>query len=353
MVAPFFVDEKTAAQAEPVLWYARHIVGSEEQLVKQVGAVVNDREVLTMQATDKTCSLRAQHQTLSSALEIIKTTRANLQSHLNLELTEVFAKEELAPAIRDAMFHGDQFVTNVELFQKVGLSLINTAKTLVAKLVSEHDCSQICRVLFFKLTSHVTFGRYLSCDQTVWKHSVIISSIVEKNRAEILSELASVQLESFASKQSYLQRASDLLGHIKNNSGLSVILYYVLEAVTLVHTVCSQRRELNFDECLLWVVVSAKMKHVFPISHYIQHFVLNRGQIIDTLFARDEITALGVFPSAIVLLLNSCKKYDRRVVDQWAYVTGTYEEDPVELTRRGTRGADGAPLRRPPSVILK
>jgi hypothetical protein len=353
MVAPFFLDEKKVAQAEPVLWYARYIVGSEERLVERVGAVVNDREVWTMEATDKTCSLRAQRQTLSSALEIIRTTRANLQSHLNLELAEVFAKEELAPAIRDAMFHGDEFVTNVELFQKVALSLINTAKTLVANLVSRRDCSQICRVLFFKLTSHVTFGRYLLCDQTVWKHSVIISSIVEKNRSEILSELASVQLESFASKRSYLQRASDLIGHIRNNSGLSVILYYVLEAVNLVHAVCSQRRELNFEDCLLWVLVSAKMKHVFPISHYIQHFVINRGQMIDTLFDREEITALGVFPSAMMLLLNSCKKYDRRVVDQWAYVTGSQEELTLEPTRRGTRSPDGAQPRRVPSVILK
>jgi hypothetical protein len=81
--------------------------------------------------------------------------------------------------------------------------------------------------------------------------------------------------------------------------------------------------------------------------------VLNRGQMIDTLFARHKITALGVFPSAIVLLMNSCKKYDRRVVDQWASVTGTHEEPPVDLTKRGTRCPDGAPPRRPPSVILK
>jgi hypothetical protein len=75
--------------------------------------------------------------------------------------------------------------------------------------------------------------------------------------------------------------------------------------------------------------------------------------MIDTLFDRDEITALGLFPSAMIVLLNSCKKYDKRVVDRWAYVTGTQEEPTVEPTRRGTRIADGAQSRRPPSFILK
>jgi hypothetical protein len=353
LVAPFFLDERTAIQAESVLWYARAIVESEDRLVDRVGAVVNDRDLWTLQATDKTCSLRSQHQTLSSALEVIKTTRANLQSHLNLELAEVYAKEELAPAMRDAMFHGDEFVSNVDLFQKVGFSLISTAKALVANVVSQDNCSQICRVLFFKLTSHVTFRRYLQSDQTVWKHSVIISKIIETNGAQILSELASVQLQSFISKRPYFDRACDMLGHIRNNSGLSVILYYVLEVVHLVHTLCSQMRELNFDDCLLWVLVSAKMKHVFPISHYIQHFVLNRGQMLDTLFDRDEITLLGVFPSAMMLMLNSCKKYDRRVIDQWAYVS-TGQEEQSTNHRRGSKGTEGGPtLRKTASVILK
>jgi hypothetical protein len=353
LVAPFFLDQRTAIQAESVLWYARAIVESEDRLVDRVGAVVNDRDLWTLQATDKTCSLRSQHQTLSSALEVIKTTRANLQSHLNLELAEVYAKEELAPAMRDAMFHGDEFVSNVELFQKVRFSLISTAKALVANVVSQDNCSQICRVLFFKLTSHVTFRRYLQSDQTVWKHSVIISKIIETNGAQILSELASVQLESFVSKRPYFDRACDMLGHIRNNSGLSVILYYVLEVVHLVHTLCSQRRELNFDDCLLWVLVSAKMKHVFPISHYIQHFVLDRGQMLDTLFDRDEITLLGVFPSAMMLMLNCCKKYDRRVVDQWAYVSTGQKEQGVDH-RRGSKGSEGALTpTRSGSIILK
>jgi hypothetical protein len=135
-----------------------------------------------MQATENTCSLKGQHHTFSSTLEIIKTTRANLQSHLNLELTEIFEKEELALAILDATFHGDEFVMNAELFQKVGLSLINTAKTLVAKSALRRDSSQIYRVLFFNRTSQVTFGRCLLCDQTVWKHSVVSSGMVGKNR---------------------------------------------------------------------------------------------------------------------------------------------------------------------------
>jgi hypothetical protein len=66
--------------------------------------------------------------------------------------------------------------------------------------------------------------------------------------------------------------------------------------------------------------------------------VYNRGQMINTLFARDKVTALSVFPFAIVLLMNSCKKYDRRIIEQWVYVTGTHEEPPSTF-REGTRGA--------------
>jgi hypothetical protein len=155
----------------------------------------------------------------------------------------------------------------------------------------------------------VTFCRYLHSDPVVWKHPVIISKIIETHAVQILSQLASVQFESFVSKRPYFDRACDMLGHIRQKSGLSVILCYILEVVHLVHTLCSQRRELNFDDCMLWVLVSAKVRHIFPINHHIQHFVLNRGQMRDTLFDRDEITLLGVFPSAMMLMLYPCKKY--------------------------------------------
>jgi hypothetical protein len=122
---------------------------------------VNIRDTWTLRATDRTCSLRSQYQRLSSALDLIKTTRANLQSHLNLELAEVLMKGELAPAMKDAMLHGHEFISSVDVFQNVVFKLATTAKTIVGSFVSEANSAQICRILFVKLTAHVAFRRFL------------------------------------------------------------------------------------------------------------------------------------------------------------------------------------------------
>jgi hypothetical protein len=338
-VAPLFLDDRTAIQAEAVLWYARVIVESEASLVSRFCAVVDARDLWTLRATDRTCSLRSQHTRLSSALELIKATRANLQSHLNLELTEELTKERLSVAMKEAMFHSHEFVSDVDVFQNLVFKIANRARAIVDGLGVAANSAQICRVLFFRLTAHVTFRRFLQTDEVLWKYSIIIGKIIENNRAAITASLRSTRGEEFKTRLSYFQRATDMLGHIKTNSGLSVIVYYVLEVVGIVHTLCSQCRELNFDECLLWVIVSAEMKHVFPISHYLQHFILNRGQFLDMMFEREEISLLGVFPSAIRLLLTTCKAFDKRVDEKWAASAGKRTAAPAESGQHRKHGA--------------
>jgi hypothetical protein len=336
-VAPLFLDDRAAIQAEAVLWYAKAIVESEASLVQRFCAVVNARDLWTLRATDRTCSLRSQHQRLSSALELIRTTRANLQSHLNVELAEVLTKGQLSCAMKEAMFHSHEFVSDVQVFQTLLFKIADSAREIV------QNSAQICRVLFFRLTAHVTFRRFLQTEELLWKYSIIIGKIIENNREAITASLGSTRGEAFETHRSYFQRASDMLGHIKTNSGLSVIVYYVLEVISIVHTLCTQCRELNFDECLLWVIVSAQMKHVFPISHYLQHFVLNRGRFLDIMFERDDISLLGVFPSAVRLLLTACKAFDKRVDEKWASIV---------IQKRNAPG-DGKQQRRPVSLVLK
>jgi hypothetical protein len=349
LVAPLFLDERAAIQAESVLWYARSIIDSEESLVERFCALVNARDLWTLRATDRTCSLRSQHQRLASALERIKSTRSNLQSHLNLELTEFLMKDSLAQGMKEAMFHGHEFASNVEAFENLVYRLTSSAQNILSELGASSNAKQICRLLFFKLTAHVTFRRFLQTAETVWKHSIIVGKIIEANRAAITANLRTVQTEAFALRRSYFERACDLLGHIKNNSGLSVIVYYVLEVVHIVQTLCSQCRDLNFDECLLWVVVSTEMKHMFPISHYLQHFILMRGKFLDLLFERQEISLLGVFPSAVYLLLKVCKTFDKRVEENWA---GTSARKTLGATEE-VGGRTGGLPRRHSSMILK
>ena len=335
-ISHLFVNAKSWAQAEAVLWYARKIIASEEELIGRMTGVIESRETRTLEATDRTASLKAQFEHMSSALDVARSIRENLQSHMSLRIAESFVRETMGEAFKDAFSIGHNFVTNVELFQKTTDAFMTKARSLVASRIPAENVSQICRVIFYKLTSHVTFTRYMNVrknvdrgmaikgdtsTEEVWKRSVIISKIIDTYRDRIIQELESDQPDTFVTKKQYLERASDLLGHIRGNSGISVILYYVLSCINVVQTTCNNCRELNFDGCLLWVLVTTRARHIFGISHFLQHFVLNRRSFLDTILDKDEISLLGVFPSAIMILLKLCNKYDKRVVTQWAFVT--------------------------------
>ncbi|MBR4634392.1 hypothetical protein IKO50_05635, partial [bacterium] len=184
----------------------------------------------------------------------------------------------------------------------------------------------ICRILFFKMTDHLTFGNYIlkvakNTDNTStdneWKRSTIITTILERKSSEILAKIPGLQTPEFNSKKHYLERASNLLGHIKNNSGLSVIIHYVVETISVIQTLCNVCRDLNFDDCLIYVLITSNVKHLYLISKVIQHFILSRVSL-DTLFATSEISAMGVFPSAMLVLLKVCRAYDKRILDAWA-----------------------------------
>jgi hypothetical protein len=317
-------------QAESALWFSREILRDETELLQRVEAVVSARNRLARHAADKTSSLRSQYERLSSALGVIKVMRSNLQTNFNQELAEFLVKDTMCETFKAVMSRGHEFVSNVELFQKAVVSLLNSAKTILGNSVSEENSSQICRILFLRLTDHITFRKFRVSDSRVWKQCQIVARTIEEHRAEILREVEADQPETFVNKSSYFERACELLSRIRSNSNLSVILYYVLEAIGLVHTLCDICRDLNFDGCLLWVLVSTPAKHVYLLSHFIQHFVLNRGKFLDILFAREEITLLGVFPSAVMLLLKECKKYNDRINVEWAFIAG--DDTPRKLS---------------------
>jgi hypothetical protein len=219
-------------------------------------------------------------------------------------------KERLAPSMKEVLFHSHEFVNDVAVFQRLTVSLVEEARRIVPS-------PQIGRVLFFKLTAHVTFRRFLQEEELLWKQSIIIGNILQTKRQAILASIESAKSDSVMRRKPYIERAIDLLGHIKTNSELSVIVYHVIEAVSIIQTLCIQCKDLTFDECLLLVIVSAQQKHLFPISHYLQRFILNRGKIVDLIFERDEISFCGMFASGMLLLLKCCKAFDKRVDERW------------------------------------
>jgi hypothetical protein len=210
-IAPLFLDQKFAGQAEPVLWYATSIVPTQESLVARIGAVVDDRDLITLRATDKVCGLQSQHQRVNFWLAAVRAMRANLQTHLNLFLTEIFVKGPLCQAMKEAIVHVNEFATDIGGFQRAALNVMKVAHSLAGDKLSETGRSQISRVLFYKLTEQLTLKRYLQQDQPIWKKSIIINTAMEQAKAQLLERIAKAGSEVFVLKKSYLTRASELL----------------------------------------------------------------------------------------------------------------------------------------------
>lgn len=317
-IAPYFLDSSLVVQAESVLWYAQAILHKEEEIVQRIVKVVESRENRGVAASDKTSSLRAQHQRILSSLSTVKSMRENLQSNFNLELSEILISTTMCQNFKDAMVLCHEFINNSEIFKKTVISIKKNATDHLEKMnLTEKMINEVCRLLFFKLTDHITFKRYIQSCPAVWKKSVILANIIEKNRQQLLEYAEKGQPDTFFIKQSYLERAADLLGHIRQNSGMSIILYYVLETENVIQTVCKSSRDLDFTNCLLWVFIKTKAKHVYILSKFIQHFIL-QGGFLDRFFLSQEISNLGIFSSSVLLLLKACKPYDKRIEDSWA-----------------------------------
>ena len=317
-IAPFFLQPSVHVQAEAVLWYANSIVHQEEELVSRIMKVVENREKQGVTASDRTSSLRTQRQRILSSLSIIKSMRENLQSNFNLELADILVATTMNQNFKDAMVHCHEFVNDGDVFKKNVINIKTSAAEILTRMkLNDKMINQVCRLLFFKLTDHITFRRYMQSDTVVWKRSVIVSKILETRRNEMLEFAESGQPDTFFIKQSYFQRAADLLGHIRNNSGMSVIIYYVLEMENTLQTVCSTTKDLKFEGCLLWVLIKTNAKHIYMISKFIQHFIL-QGGFLDRFFLRDEISMLAMFSSSVLILLHACNQYDKRVTDDWA-----------------------------------
>lgn len=320
-IAPLFIPANNLLLAESVIWYV-NTAASEAALVERISAVTERKNVRTLQTVDRTSSLQSQHQRILSSLEVVSDIRTNVQSHLLLQIAECFVSDTMSNQFKEAMYRGHEFVSDISLFKKIINSMIETALLKLEQFqVSKEFNGQICRILFFKLTDHVTFRSYvLSISQTnvtLYKHSVIIQNLVKKHKEETLTGLATKQGDIFKQKIDYLKRASDLLGHIRNNSSVSVILYYVLEMSSFVKTLCDNCRDLSFDACLIWALIKTKCRGVYLVNKFIQHFVLKVG-FIDTIFTDKEITLLGIFNSAVLMMLNELKQYDARITDEWA-----------------------------------
>lgn len=320
ILSPVYIEPKYLLQSELVLYYALNNFKDKTELINKISIHAKNQHNWSLQSIDKTSSLRTQHQTIGSSLQIATEIRKNVQTHLLLQIAEIMISDELSDTFKKAMLKAHEFVEDIEVFKESVKNMINAAVQKLCELeVNENDIQSICRIHFFKLTDHITFRRFTLCKtyENYWKHSVIISKILEQHSKDIIENISKTQPDSFFSKTQYLQRASDLLGHIRPNSGISVIVHYILEMTKIITTLCSNCPELNFDICLIWVLLNTKAKHIFLLSKFLQHFV-SEGGYIDCILSTEEITLLALFPTSILMLLNECKNYDKRIQLKWA-----------------------------------
>ena len=318
IIAPLFLKQERKLQADSVFHYAINYLKDDHDLIKRVIAVQESRAAWGFRATDRTSSLRSQHQHISNSMSIIAEICKNVQSHLLLQIADLLVSGDLCQDFREAMLKGDEFATNNELFKTTASKISTNAANILNKLdnLDSEKMTAICRILFFKLTDHITFRKFTLTDKDVWKKSIIITKLVETNRNTIVQSVLEKGGALLESRIHYLERAADMLGHIRQNSGISIILHYALEVSNVIRTLCDNCPDLDYDSSLLWVLASTKTRHVYLIGKFIQHFLLN-DYVISNLFSKKEVNLITMFPAGVGLLVDECAKFDKRINQSW------------------------------------
>ena len=92
IIAPLFLKPNQKPQADSVFHYAISYIKDDADLIKRVIAVQESRAAWGFRATDRTSSLRSQHQHISNSMSIVDEICKNVQSHLLTLLTFLFNK---------------------------------------------------------------------------------------------------------------------------------------------------------------------------------------------------------------------------------------------------------------------
>ena len=63
--------------------------------------------------------------------------------------------------------------------------------------------------------------------------------------------------------------------------------------------------------------MNSKAKHIYLLSKFIQHFLLSEN-LLDKFLSHSEISGLSLLPSGVMYLIKILKKYDKRIILEWA-----------------------------------
>ena len=334
ILSPAFLSRQSVSAAETLFWYGSIQGRNESEFLKSVIEANAQRDARALAVADRTASLRSQHLRIKEALRTVCDIKNNVHSHIILQVADIFMEGDLSYFLREAMARAHEHMTNIQVFTETVTSMVQTAKeALKARDVNSEFWPQIIKIFFFRLSEHITFGRYIlstvniqqahkSPQKTLsdWQKSIIVSKIMEEHAEAMIDAVMSKPREMWEDRMKYILRASNLLGHIRKSSGLSVIVHTIIEAVGTVRTLCSICHDLTLIDCLVVMLIKTKAKHVLLISKFLQHFMLDTisHTSLQVMFRTEEINNMSIFPSAVVMLLEKCQVYDGRVSTEWA-----------------------------------
>lgn len=317
ILTPHFLEEKDWVEADSVLYYAVHSSGPIESFLPRIDAVTEMRNTRAMEAADRSSSINTQHQRISDALKMVLNMRENVQSYLVFNIATSLVHENLQQSFQMAMFPSHAFLTNIDTFNNSTALLLRETNAVATNIgINPNHTALIARVLFFKMTDHVTFISFIKGEKAIWKNSTIINQILKQHQKEMIEKVTNSWREAFELRRVYIERAADLLGHIRGTSGISVMLYYVVEMIVTVTELTKNCKELSFDQCILLVMIMTKMNHIYGANKFIAHFLLGNNSV-DTLLTAAENQYLSVFSSAVCMLNRLCSEYDKRITSEW------------------------------------
>lgn len=314
ILTPCWLEKKSIQQADAVLFYASHNCNLTD-LIPRLEVLTELRNTRAVETADKTSSLRTQHQYIKAALKTVLSIRENVQSHLLRIITISLLQNDLNHQFKIAMSRSHEFLTEHYGFNH---SYINISQEIAHKSydlgLNSNQVSQIVKIMFFRMTDHITLNRFITSDKETNRRSDILYQIISTHQNTILPGITKTWKGDYELRKKYLERAGDQLCHIRPSSGISILFHHIVEAVALCTELAKNSKTLKFDPCMIYVMVRSSLKHIYGVGAFVSHFLLGNSTL-DALLTAKEIQHLGVFCSTVEMLLTLCSEYDSSILE--------------------------------------
>ena len=287
--------------------------------------IAKKREKTKILFTEQISNLADQLNLIKNALENISTTYNNVHTHLLTRLCDSLIEEDFFELFQKMMMQANQFLLDFSLYSKAIQSFLKESSDFLDSYkLPEEKKYFINRILFTRLSSHITFGRYCSTvlqtqNQNIRKKSYIVVNLIEAKSKIILDSNPIFQTPVFVSFQKYLVQAKCLLDRINCHSSISEVLYFLIESLTIIQKLLKlSKNKLQFDDCIVWILLNSKQRQHILISTFILQYAI-KGNYLKYILLPKEVELISLDPSAVLILLEILSKYDPQI-KEWSYL---------------------------------